>query len=251
MMLATQGTAAAAGPFGPPQPVSVAEGGLHTAIGYWYHEDKYKNGADTVIKQNQLYSHVGYGARNLWEMYARIGLADLKAVDAFAPANSATATSKNDFEEHWKVFGTVGAKGFYPLNDAFGIGAFAQGSYFFRDFTDSVAGTQGGAPFAAELRVKDLWDVNFGIGFQATVPYGMKLYAGPYIYYSEAKVSPSADISGLKFAAGDTTIKNKTIAGGFTGMEVPLAKGFRLNVEGQYSERFSVGAQITYRYKGF
>jgi hypothetical protein len=29
---------------------------------------------------------------------------------------------------------------------------------------------------------------------------------------------------------------------------VPLAKGFRLNVEGQYSARLSAGAAVTYSY---
>ena len=172
----------------------------------------------------------------------------MKISDAFSSNHASTTTSKNDFEENWKLFGTLGAKGFYPINKTFGIGAFMQGTYYFSDFTDHVSGTHNGAPFTTELKVKNLWDVNFGIGFQATVPYGIKLYIGPYIYYSEAKASLSANIPGLKFAAGDVTIENKTKAGGFTGVDIPLAKGFHLNVEGQYSERFSVGAAITYSY---
>jgi hypothetical protein len=96
--------------------------------------------------------------------------------------------------------------------------------------------------------VENLWDVNFGIGFQATVPYGIRLYAGPYVYYSEATASLSANIPGLQFTTADTTITNKTKAGGFVGIDLPLAKGFRMNVEGQYSERFSAGGAITYTY---
>jgi hypothetical protein len=123
-----------------------------------------------------------------------------------------------------------------------------QGSYYFSDFTDNVSGTHDGAPFTTELKVKNLWDVNFGLGFQATVPYGIKLYIGPYFYYSEAKASLAANIPGLRFETGNVTIKNKTNGGGFTGVDVPLARGFHLNVEGQYSERFSVGAAVTYSY---
>jgi hypothetical protein len=128
------------------------------------------------------------------------------------------------------------------------MGAFIQGSYYFADFTDTVSGTRNGVPFSVALRVKNLWDVSFGMGFQATAPYGIKMYIGPYVYYSEFKVSPSADVAGLAFASGDTTIKNKTGFGGFTGVEVPLAKGFRLNLEGQYAERLSVGAAVMYTY---
>ncbi|MFH0789799.1 MAG: hypothetical protein V2B13_19590 [Pseudomonadota bacterium] len=123
-----------------------------------------------------------------------------------------------------------------------------QSTYYFTDFTDNVSGTYNGAPFTTELKVKNLWDVNFGLGFQVTVPYGIKLYVGPYAYFSEAKAALSQNIPGLKFERGDVTIKNTTNIGGFTGVDVPLAKGFHLNVEGQYSEKFSVGAVVTYSY---
>ncbi len=248
LMFAVNGTAAAGGLFGPPQPVSKPAGGLHTGIGYWYQEDKYGNEKDHVIKQNQVYSEIGYGAKN-WEIYGRVGISDLKILDAFSPAQAGTTTtSRNDFEDNWKFFGTLGAKGFYPFNQTFGVGAFLQGSYFFSDFSDIVSGSQNGVPFTTELKVKNLWDVNFGVGFQATVPKNIKLYAGPFIYYSEAKISPSANITGLEFSTGDTTIKNKTIVGGYTGVDLPLFGGFHLNVEGQYSQRFSAGVAVTYSY---
>ena len=247
ILFTLQGTAAAGGPFGPPQPLSKEEGGLATAIGYWRYEDEFKNGKEQVIRQNEVYSQLGYGKKN-WEIYGRIGISDLKISDAFSSTQASTATSKNDFEDNGAWFGTLGAKGFYPFNKTFGIGAFVQGSYYFTDFTDTVSGSYNGAPFTAALKVKNLWDVNFGIGFQATVPFGIKLYIGPYAYYSEAKTSLSQNISGLKFEPGDGAIKNTTNIGGFAGFDVPLAKGFHLSVEGQYSERFSVGVAVTYSY---
>jgi hypothetical protein len=248
VLLIVPGRGAAGGSFGPPQPIAKEAGGYHTGIGYWFHEDRYKNGMEQVTRQNQVYSELGYGSRNGWEITARVGMSDLKLIDAFRSSSASTATSKRDFEEHGKFFSTVGAKGFYPFSLTLGMGAFVQGSYYFSDFTDTLSGTRNGVPFSVELGVKNLWDVNFGIGFQATLPHGIKMYLGPYIYYSEAKVSPSTNITGLALASGEMTIKNKTIVGGFTGIEVLLAKGFRLNVEGQYSERLSAGAAVTYLY---
>jgi len=104
-------------------------------------------------------------------------------------------------------------------------------------------------PYSTELSVENFWDVYSGIGLQATVPHGVILYAGPYVDYSEAKASPSRNIPGLQLAAGDDTLQNKTAVGGFAGMQVPLGKGFSLNVEGQYSERFSAGIAVTYTYQ--
>lgn len=247
MILAVQGTANGGGPLGPPQPVSKEAGGLYTGIGYWYHEDEYKNGGEFVFRQNQIYSQLGYGARN-WEIYGRIGLSDLKISDAFRSTQASTTTGKDDFEDNWKFFGTLGAKGFYPLNRTFGIGASLQGSYYFTDFTDQVSGVRGGAPFLTELRVKNFWEVKFGLGFQAAIPYGIKLYLGPHLYYSEAKASLSPNIPGLNFETGNVRFHNQTNVGGYSGVDVPLARGFHLNVEGQYSERFSVGASVTYSY---
>jgi hypothetical protein len=240
-------TATAGGLFGPPQSISKEAGGLNTAIGYWVHEDKYKTDTEWVTRQNQIFSQLGYGTQT-WELYGRIGESDLKVLDTFKSTQGSTVTSKNDFEDNGEYFGTLGAKGFYPFNKTFGIGAFVQGSYYFTDFTDNVSGSFNGAPFSTTLKVKNLWDVNFGLGFQATVPYDIKLYAGPYLYYSEAKASLAENIPGLKFEPGDGAIKNTTNIGGFAGLDVPLARGFHLNVEGQYSERFSVGVAVTYSY---
>jgi hypothetical protein len=248
LILTINGRASATGLFGPPQTVSREAGGLNTAIGYWYHEDTYKNDTDHIIRQNVVYSQAAYGAKNIWEIYARIGVSDLKISDAFSSTNALTTTYKDNFEENWKFFGTLGAKVFYPINRIFGIGAFVQGTYYFSNFTDDIAGTYNSSPFIIDLKIKNLWDVDGGVGFQVTVPLDIKLYAGPYIYYSEAKASPAANIPGIEYAAGNVSIKNKTIAGGFIGLDIPITKGFRLNVEGQYSDRFSVGTAVTYTY---
>src|SRR3989337_2120073 len=213
LIFAVNGTAAAGGLFGPPQPVSKEAGGFHTGIGYGYHEDQYRKDTDHTIRQNQVYSELGYGAK-IWGFYGRIGVSDLKILDAFRSTQASATTSKNAFQ----------------------------------DFTDDISGTHNGARFTTELKVKNLWDVNFGIGFQAMVSNDIKLYVGPYLYNSQAKISPSVNIPGLPLFAGEITIKNKTNIGGFSGIDVPLTRGFHLLVEGQYSDRFSVGTAVTYSY---
>jgi hypothetical protein len=248
VILIAQGRAAAVGPFGPPQPIVKEAAGLHTGIGYWFHEDRYKNGTEQTIRQNQVYSELGYGTKDSWEITARVGMSDLKFIDSFSSSTASTTVSGKDFEEHGKFFSTMGAKSYYPFNKRFGMGAFIQGTYYFSDFTDTVSGTRNGAPFSVELAVKNLWDVNCGMGLQVAVPYGIKMYIGPTVQYSELKVSTSADVAGMAFSSGETTKKNKTGLGGYTGIEVSLAKGFRLNIEGQYTERLSVGAAVLYLY---
>ena len=239
--------ALASGPFGPPQTVSREDGGLNTAIGYWYHEDTFKNETDHTIRQNQIYSQVAYGAKNIWEIYGRVGISDLKFFDAFT-STGLTTSNKLDFEENWKFFGTLGAKGFFPFNKIIGIGAFIQGTYHFSNYTDDVSGSDNLIPYTAELKIKNLWDVNCGMGLQVTAPFDIKFYAGPFVYYSAARASMSPNISGLEYAAGNVKIRNKSIFGGFAGIDIPLFKSFHLNVESQYAERFSAGAAVSLVY---
>jgi len=151
-------------------------------------------------------------------------------------------------EENWKFFGTLGAKGFYPINNVFGVGAFIQGTYHFSNFTDESTVVNAGTSSLANLKIKNLWDVNCGVALQAAVPLGIKLYLGPYIYYAEASAGLSADISGLEFGTQNVLLQNKSIAGGFIGADIPLAKGFRINIEGKYAERLTLGAAVIYAY---
>ena len=121
----------------------------------------------------------------------------------------------------------MGVKSFYPINKTFGIGAFVQGTYYFSNFTDDVVGTSYSTPFTTDLKVKNLFDVNFGVGFQAT-SYGIKLYADHmFIIRKQRHLWPPTSPALNTQPRGNVTIENKSIAGGFAGLDIPLAKGFR------------------------
>ena len=102
--LAISQSANASGLFGPLQTVSREQGGLNTAIGYLYHEDTYKNGESYTMKQNEIYSQAAYGAKNIWEVYARIGVSNMKMTGIFASSDHFVETSQDDFEADWKRF---------------------------------------------------------------------------------------------------------------------------------------------------
>jgi len=236
------------GPFGAPEAVSRAAGGLHTAFGYRFDQVQYENSIEIWMRQNQIYSEAGYGFKKYADIYARLGIADFAIRDVFRSTSSDTIPDKNDFKDRWSFFGTLGVKGFYPVTDFFGVGIFVQGTYFFESFHDDISGVAGGSPFTSELKFKNLWDVCAGGGLQVSIPPGIKIYAGPYGYYSEVKAYPRSRIAGLPFPAGHARMKSTNNWGGYGGLMLPLGKGFQLNVEGQYAERFSAGAAVTYTY---
>lgn len=240
--------ASAGGPYGAPEPVVKKAAGIHTGIGYWFQEERYGNGTEQIARQNQVYSELGYGSMNGWEITARVGMSDMKMGDAFRSSAVLTSTDRDDFRGAGKIFSTLGAKVFYPCSKTIGFGVFARGAYYFRDFADDVSGTRSGAPFAVELGVKNFWELDFGMGLQATIPEGIKIYIGPYLRRAEFRISPSAAVAGIAHTSMETSWKNSTGFGGFSGIEMPLAKGFRLNMEAQYAERLSIGAAVLYAY---
>ena len=238
----------AGGMFGPPQTLSDTAGGLNTAIGYRYHTDTYKNHLHYKMRQNVIYSHAAWGKAGIWEIYARLNAADIKIQDRFRFGVTSFGNGENDFRDHWEFFGTTGAKVFYPVNSLFGVSAFVQGNFNPGKYKDNTILYDNGSSSAANLNIKNLWDVNLGAGLQFTLPYDIRTYAGPFVYFARADAQFSLDIPGLPFVTGKTVLKNSSPVGGYFGADIPLIKGFRLNIEGQYTSRFSAGAAISYVY---
>jgi hypothetical protein len=56
------------------------------------------------------------------------------------------------------------------------------------------------------------------------------------------------NVPGLLFGTEKTVLKNRSPVGGYFGADIPLIRGFRLNIEGQYTDSFSAGAAIAYIY---
>ena len=248
MILSTASAATAAGMVGPLQTPSKTAGGLNTAIAYQYVQDVYEASSAYVVRQQQVYTHAAYGRSDIWEVFGRIGISDFKISDAFQSQNAYSLTSKSDFEDNCKFFGSIGAKAFYPVTGWLGIGVFVQGTYYVSPYRDAVTGVVNGVPFEADLKIKNLWDLRGGFGLQATLPGNIRVYGGPYAYRSEADAVLSQNIAGIEFGKQETRLMNQSEAGGFFGVDLPLLKGFRLNVEGQCARRLSLGAAMTYTY---
>mgnify|MGYP000904964129 CR=1 FL=1 len=240
--------ALAGGMFGPPQTISRIAGGLNTSIGYRYHTDTYKNHYHHKMKQNVIYSQVAWGMSGIWEVYGRLGFADMRMPDMFLYGPSVVDNYEKDFRDTWHFMGTAGAKVFYPVNRFFGLGAFIQGSFNPGKYTDETILHDNGSPILAKLKIKNMWDINFGGGLQFTLPYDIRTYAGPFVYFARADARMSHNIPGLPFGTEKTFLKNKSPGGGYFGADIPLIRGFRLNIEGQYTSRFSAGAAISYVY---
>jgi hypothetical protein len=277
LMLFAMGSVVYAGQFGPLEPAA-KEGRVALGIGYFRSSAEWKPkdvGEGKKVTQNKVYLQLSYSPVKNLELYARVGGADLKIKDVFRTNEEVRAMLladgvtdpvvtglKPDFKEGLRTFGTIGVKGFFNVSDSFGIGPFAQVSMY-SSYKDRNSGTVTGtipgvgallATGTEELKIKNLRDINLGIGLQGKIG-DLIVYGGPFAYWTRAKVDWTEVVTGTREGVPFTdslsrsiTIEEENNIGGFAGLRLPLGKGLNFEVEGQIKSRFSMGGALTYAF---
>ena len=211
-------SAASAGVFGPPEPLS-DQGKVSVDMGYWLDRTGMKQDDDRLgTRSNQYYVQGNYTFLKDWEVYGRLGAADMTVHD-------------RDTEQHFgagpSAFGTLGFKGVLYRNGNFAFGPFVEGSLY-GDHTN-VATSQ--------------WDTNAGLSAQYKVR-AVTFYGGPFAYWRQADSQLA-----LNQQAPADGISDRHHLGGFLGLRVPVVqeKVF-LTAEAQMKDRPGVGATISYKF---
>jgi opacity protein-like surface antigen len=210
---------AAAGQFGAPQPVANPNG-FALGVGYFYSNNLWEPQNNTLdrdwkMTRNEVYIQAS-GATKYIEGYVRLGGANMNLEDGKGIGN--------DFEDSGVIFGSVGARGIYPITPNFGIGPVFQASLY-DNFTDSLAGQ--------EIKLKTPWEVGLALAFQGNIGDNLIIYAGPYLFWSGFDVD------------GGATWETKSNFGAMGGVRFKFNKTFSIEVEGQYTDEFSAGGMFT------
>lgn len=249
LLLFSSDSAYALGPIGIAEPLTGAYR-FSLGFGYSYFRAEYKpddefirtpvavlEWLDTDVKSNQFYLQGTYALHSGVEVYARLGIADLQADDAWVGI---------DFEDNYKFFGTLGAKALVFSNWFMSVAPYVQAS-FFSSYKDVVTGQAQGILASFEVEVENPVDMNGGIIFHfksATETY--HFYAGPMIFWSQAKAKATITIAGTKFTDSTTVTENNFI-GAFAGIHIWLGGPFQLQAEGQYRSKFALaGVSLSY-----
>jgi hypothetical protein len=245
--------------FGPPEP-QVREGQLALGIGYFYADEKLKPSDDSYLgtpgfwqkasfTQNQAYLQASFGILKDWEIFGRLGGADMRVKDAFD-----FKTSMDDAKDNLRVYGTFGFKGVLYRNPRFVLGplsTFTMGPVFkssiYSNYNDSASGTIGGTAITSTYNVKEMWDANLAWSMQTKLS-SLTFFAGPFVYWKHAKASLDVIITGTGAFSDSTKYESDNWVGGFAGVRVPLTKHLSLEVEGQYTNKASAGAVVMYSF---
>ncbi|MEN6465482.1 MAG: hypothetical protein ABFD62_09915 [Syntrophaceae bacterium] len=234
-----------AGQFGTPQPIGENDN-WSIGVGYFFNQEKVGiDDTDYTLQQNLTYLQAARSFGN-FEVYLRGGSSDMLVEDYFKSDSPALITSKNDYDSDMIPFCTAGLKGFFPVDDILGVGGFIQGTYFLGKFKDDMTGSDASIPFFASTEIKNMYNISLGWALQAKLPYSIKVYAGPYLYWTRADVTDTFTAPSPS-ASYDASVKNKNNFGAYAGASFSV-KGLTVNIEGQFSERASGGALLSYSF---
>ena len=188
---------------------------------------------DIELNQNQVYVHIGavFGDESTpnYEVFARIGVADLEADDG-------------DFDGDAEMIYAVGMRNEFYQGQVFGIGGVLQASYI-DSFDDSTTLSVDGETFKAKASVESMYDAELGLPIQAKINNGI-LYFGPLVYLSGADMDfkVSNDIASISF---DTEIEEDRNFGAFGGLAW-RTENLSFEVEGKYRSDFTVGGLFSF-----
>ena len=224
--------ATAVPPVGPPEPLADT-GKFALGVGYWFAQSVMKfngtlNNQPTLRAfsawSNQYYAQGNYTFLKDWEVYGRLGEADLRVGPIV------------DLRESGEPYGSVGFKGVIYRHDNFALGPFVEGSWY----------AHPGSVFY------DQWNVDFGASGQYKLPAlgrDLTFYGGPFLYWHEAKsdLLRNSGMTGGVPVSGQIKQQQWSNFGEFVGVKFPIVKEkLSFMTEGQLTSKMSLGALVSY-----
>jgi len=227
IVLGLCGTAVALDPMGPPA-AGLSQGQWSVGAEYSYSEMNlyrektyYSNKAYLNTRMNKAYARVGYGVKNNWEAFVRLGISDLD----YARGAGSGEWSGND--NGTLAFG-LGTKTTFSQNDNVTWGGLAQMNWaqFSGQRENPGASSEQTGSFET-----DITEFQLAVGPTWTPQEGISIYGGPFLHFVNGRHSHRHS-SGT----GDYGIHEQTNFGGYIGTQIELADNTSFYVEWQKTD---------------
>jgi hypothetical protein len=205
-------------------------------------------------KIQRHYVSVGYGIEDWWQVYAQLGIADMKS-DWKAASGESDWTGGTNFDNDL-VWGW-GTKVTFAKQDKVDWGATLQMNWMdtqWKDKGSEIDGTEVDTwKDTVDIRT---WDLLIAVGPTIDMT-GWKLYGGPYYYYlngdfrgKEKGNWVDEDSSGSWIDRGSGDIRADNNFGGYIGAQFDIAQNCTLAVEYSSTLRsdWGIGAGVTVKF---
>ncbi len=193
---------------------------------------------ETTVRQQLVYLQVAFRFLDDFEVYGRIGGADL-VLDDMVRILEGQLKAGNFKDSTMRPYMSLGGRGMLYKGENVGVGPFFQAS-FYSNYRDRWAAPMDDVYMTARWR--GMWDLSTGLSAQASIGDAI-IYGGPVIYASGARVRHTISFFGEELTER-VKYKERGNLGSFIGARIPLPAGIEVGVEGRYRSAFSMGFSV-------
>ena len=274
------GTAMALAPFGAPR-ATIGAGKLAVGVDYCYQtmdmqsSGTYREGYSSndsylwyckhnqfdlkELKSNLIFGRIGYGLRDTWDIFGRVGVSDIKG-DLTVPSVNSSGLAATDFFQGGEQFELDGS---FAL--AWGVGSrmtfaetgdIAWGTVFQMTWLNPKESECSWTnPEDSDIHVDptiDLqyWEIQLAAG--PTLNLGkLWLYGGPFLYFAKGDLNVGGTWTDTGLSGpieADHDLREESNFGGYGGMQWSVAENLAFYAEGHYTgDGWAGGAGATWR----
>jgi hypothetical protein len=211
---------------------------------------------DFELEQNQFYLQGSYGFYNGSEVFLRIGAADVETDDSFLFGT--------EFDDDYKVFGTLGVRLVKQITDIWGVGTYAQGTIYstYEDEATEMVDILllpntliTDVPINQRIETDNpSWEIYIAVALQAKVD-SVTFYAGPFVnWLNIPDVKGTITISDPRYVLQPISVVSRTdydehsSFGGFAGITLMAGEKIRIQVEAQFKDRIAAGGSVGFAF---
>ena len=193
------------------------------------------------VRSHRIYANLGLGIIDDWEVFLRLGAADLRPNKGSSSASIAGYIG--DTTQGFALGGGTKVTFWESQDSKFALGALGQMSWATFSFDQSDAAL--GYNVAAEI---DFVEVQVALGPTFRLAEGFSIYGGPFFHF----ISGEADYKGTILSVPGSLsvhLSQESMIGGYAGTQIDIGENVSLYVEGQFTgEAYSVAASIALKF---
>jgi hypothetical protein len=204
LMFGLAGSALALAPMGPPT-AGLKTGQFRVGVEYSYSDEDMEVESETIdnVTSNMIFGNLGYGIMDEWEVFVRLGMANVEADDVWGSGVDVSG----DFQFAWG-FGT---KVTFLKQEDLNWGALFQMTWLKSEDDPLLWGTD------VEF---DFYDMQIAVGPTWKLNDTFSVYGGPFVHLIEGDVDLSNDED--ESVTGD--LNEDSAFGGYIGTEAALSQ---------------------------
>ena len=236
---------------------SVEDGVLQYSDLYKYESTKLKN-----LTQNKVYSNIGYGVADNWEIFLRLGGTDARTSwNELEVGDPESSTYKEGFDGSAAFAWGLGTKVTFYQQDKLDLGALVQIHFTNLDVTttEKYLGESGLPESDTYDRELDMTEIQIALGPDYKLSETLSIYGGPFFDYVRGHYSYKETERYSETGEGTSVyvyrdnyhgkISEESCFGAYVGLKGDLSENLKVQSEFQFTgDAWAFGASVGWKF---